>query len=136
MHCNTKTKDNHKRYLPLIFLCLFVLFVANPSVACAHSATAEHNMVATVNPIATDAAVAVFHEGGNAVDAAVTAALTLGVVDGENSGIGGGCLILIRTADGKFTAIDGREMAPGAATRDMFVRDGKPMPRASQRGPL
>ena len=68
-------------------------------------------MIATVHPIATDAGLAVFHEGGNAVDAAVTAALTLGVVDGENSGIGGGCLILIRTADGRFTAIDGREMA-------------------------
>src|ERR1700761_5415710 len=117
-------------------LCFLALLVSNPGVACAHSATSQHNMVATVNPIATDAAVAVFSEGGNAVDAAVTAALTLGVVDGENSGIGGGCLILIRTADGKFTAIDGREMAPAAANRDMFVRDGKPMPRASQTGPL
>ena len=93
-------------------------------------------MIATVHPIATDAGVAVFREGGNAVDAAVTAALTLGVVDGENSGIGGGCLILIRTADGKFTAIDGRETAPAAANRDMFVKDGKPMPAASQTGPL
>jgi gamma-glutamyltranspeptidase/glutathione hydrolase len=93
-------------------------------------------MLATVHPTATDAGVDVFREGGNAVDAAITAALTLGVVDGENSGIGGGCLILIRTADGKFTAIDGREMAPSAAHRDMFVRDGKPMPTASQTGPL
>lgn len=93
-------------------------------------------MVATVHPIATDAGLAVFHEGGNAVDAAVTAALTLGVVDGENSGIGGGCLILIRSADGKFTAIDGREMAPAAANKNMFVREGKPMPTASQTGPL
>src|SRR6185295_7694077 len=117
-------------------LCLFVLFVANQSTAYAHTATAEHNMIATVHPIATDAGLAVFREGGNAVDAAVTAALTLGVVDGENSGIGGGCLILIRTADGKFTAIDGREMAPAAANKNMFVRDGKPMPTASQTGPL
>jgi gamma-glutamyltranspeptidase/glutathione hydrolase len=93
-------------------------------------------MIATVHPIATDAGLAVFREGGDAVDAAVTAALTLGVVDGENSGIGGGCLILIRTADGKFTAIDGREMAPAAANKNMFVHDGKPMPTASQTGPL
>ncbi|HEX5470840.1 MAG TPA: gamma-glutamyltransferase, partial [Lacipirellulaceae bacterium] len=104
--------------------------------ASAHTATGEHFMLATVNPIATDAGVAVFREGGNAVDAAVTAALTLGVVDGENSGIGGGCLILIRTADGKFTAIDGREMAPAAASKGMFLRDGKPLPMASQTGPL
>ncbi len=120
----------------LISSCLFVFFVANTTVAYAHTATAEHYMIATGNPIATDAGVAVFRGGGNAIDAAVTAALTLGVVDGENSGIGGACLILIRTADGKFTAIDGREMAPGAANKNMFVRDGKPLPSASQTGPL
>jgi gamma-glutamyltranspeptidase/glutathione hydrolase len=102
----------------------------------AHTAAAERAMVATGHPIATHAAVEVFREGGNAVDAAVTAALTLGVVDGENSGIGGGCLILIRSADGKFTAIDGREMAPAAAHKDMFIKDGKPVPLASQTGPL
>src|SRR4051812_28207710 len=123
------------RFCPACVLSLVALglLVSN---SAAHTATAEHAMIATVNPIATDAGVDVFREGGNAVDAAVAAALTLGVVDGENSGIGGGCLILIRTADGKFTAIDGREMAPGAANRDMFVRDGKPMPTASQTGPL
>jgi gamma-glutamyltranspeptidase / glutathione hydrolase len=113
-----------------------VFFVAIPAIANAHTATAEHSMIATVHPIATDAALEVFRDGGNAVDAAITAALTLGVVDGENSGIGGGCLILIRTADGNFTAIDGREAAPGAASKDMFIRDGKPMPTASQTGPL
>jgi gamma-glutamyltranspeptidase/glutathione hydrolase len=102
----------------------------------AHTATAEHNMVATVHPMATDAGAAVLREGGNAVDAAVTAALTLGVVDGFNSGIGGGCLILIRTPDGKFTAIDGREAAPARAHRDMFLRDGKPNPVAAQTGAL
>src|SRR5690349_2345772 len=118
------------------FLWLFAFFVADSSAVHAHSATAEHNMVATVHPLATDAGVAVFRDGGNAVDSAVTAALTLGVVDGENSGIGGGCLILIRTADGKFTAIDGREAAPAAANKNMFLRDGKPLPTASQTGPL
>jgi gamma-glutamyltranspeptidase/glutathione hydrolase len=93
-------------------------------------------MVATGHPMATDAAADVFRDGGNAVDAGVAAALTLGVVDGNNSGIGGGCLILIRTADGKFTAIDGRETAPAAAHKDMFLKDGKPLPEASQTGPL
>jgi len=104
--------------------------------ALAHSGTGERYMVATGHSMATDAALDIFREGGNAVDAAVTAALMLGVVDGENSGIGGGCLILIRTPDGKFTAIDGREMAPAAAHKNMFVRDGKPLPNASQTGPL
>ena len=52
--------------------------------------------------------------------------VTLGVVDNHNSGIGGGCFILIRRANGKVFAIDGRETAPARATRDMFVRDGRP----------
>ena len=82
-------------------------------------------IVATVHPLATDAAVETFKNGGNAIDAAVAAALTLGIVDGHNSGIGGGCFMLIRLADGRFVAIDGREAAPAGATRDMFVRDGK-----------
>ncbi len=97
---------------------------------------AEENMVATVNPIATDAGVAAFEAGGNAVDAAVAAALMLAVVDGYNSGIGGGCFILIRRANGEVVAIDGREMAPAAAHRDMFLKDGKPDTRLSQEGAL
>src|SRR5262249_54801437 len=99
-------------------------------------AEAKHGMVATVNPLATDAAVAVLKDGGNAVDAAAAAALTLGVVDGFNSGIGGGCFMLIRTADGRLIAIDGREIAPAAATRDMFIRDGKADTDLSQTGAL
>ena len=104
--------------------------------APANTATSKRSMVATVNPIATDAGVAALDAGGNAVDAAIAAALTLGVVDGFNSGIGGGCFILIRTAEGKIIAIDGREMAPQAASRNMYIRDGKADGRLSQIGAL
>src|SRR5947208_6338258 len=93
-------------------------------------------IVATVHPLATDAAVETFKNGGNAIDAAVAAALTLGVVDGHNSGIGGGCFMLIRRANGGFFAIDGRETAPAKATRDMFIRNGKADPQFSQLGAL
>ena len=75
--------------------------------------------VATVDLIATDAAIDAMKKGGNAVDGAVAAGLTLGVVNGYNSGIGGGCFMVIRLANGKFVVIDGREMAPAAARRDM-----------------
>jgi gamma-glutamyltranspeptidase / glutathione hydrolase len=92
--------------------------------------------VATVHPLATQAAVAAMERGGNAVDAAVAAALVLGVVDGHNSGIGGGCFMLIRRADGSILAIDGREMAPGAASRDMYLRNGRADPALSQTGAL
>ncbi|MGI8604832.1 MAG: gamma-glutamyltransferase [Verrucomicrobiales bacterium] len=95
-----------------------------------------HGAVATVHPLATEAAVNAMKSGGNAVDGAVAAALTLGVVDAHNSGLGGGLFLLIRKPDGGFVALDGRETAPAAATRDMFVRDGKADPELSQTGAL
>src|ERR1700690_337095 len=99
-------------------------------------AEARRGMVSSVHPVATDAGLRVLKEGGNAIDASVAVALTLGVVDSDNSGIGGGCLLLIHRADGSLVAIDGRETAPAAATRDMFVRDGKADTKLSQTGPL
>lgn len=92
--------------------------------------------VATVNPYASQIAMEVVARGGNALDAAIAATFALGVVDGHNSGIGGGCFILVRLADGRVLAIDGREMAPAAATRDMFVVDGKADPELSRTGAL
>ncbi len=95
-----------------------------------------HCAVASVNPLATRAGMEVLKSGGNAIDAAVAVGLTLGVVDSHNSGLGGGCFLLIRRANGEFVAIDGREMAPAAATRDMFVRDGQARTELSQTGAL
>jgi gamma-glutamyltranspeptidase / glutathione hydrolase len=95
-----------------------------------------HFAAATVQPLATDAAVNAVKRGGNAVDAAVAAGLTLGVVDGHNSGIGGGCFLVIRAADGTLTAIDGREMAPAKASRDMYVIGGQLDNEASKTGAL
>src|SRR5207247_7564271 len=99
-------------------------------------ATGPHGMAATGHPLATEAAVETLKQGGNAIDAAVAAALTLGVVDGHNSGIGGGCFLLIRLADRSVIGIDGREKAPSAATRDMFLRNGKADTRLSLTGAL
>jgi gamma-glutamyltranspeptidase / glutathione hydrolase len=106
------------------------------SVPRAAHAEAHHGMVSSVHPTATEAGLRVLKEGGNAIDAAVAVGLTLGVVDSDNSGIGGGCFILIRCADGALVAIDGREMAPAAATTNMFVRNGKGDTALSQNGPL
>ena len=119
--------------VPIIVTCFAVTqsLFGQQNVATSHVA-----MVATVRPEATDAAVRVLKQGGNAVDAAITAAFTLAVVDGYNSGIGGGCFILIRTPEGKLFAIDGRETAPRAAKPDMFLQHGKPILGASETGPL
>lgn len=92
--------------------------------------------VATVSPYASDIAMDTVNLGGNAIDAAIAAAFTLGVVDGHNSGIGGGCFILVRLANGKIFAIDGREMAPANAHRDMFLENGKANSELSRTGAL
>ena len=107
-----------------------------PEVAFADNAVGKRFVIATVHPSASVAGQNAFQDGGNAIDAAIAAALTLGVVDGHNSGLGGGCLILIRRADGTLLAIDGRETAPATATRDMYVRDGVAVPTLSQDGAL
>lgn len=125
---------NNKRVAGFIIAACFAIphcLLAQNNVATSHKA-----MVATVRPEATDAALRVLQHGGNAVDAAITAAFTLSVIDGYNSGIGGGCFILIRTPEGKLLAIDGRETAPRAATRDMFLENGKAQSDASEVGPL
>jgi len=69
-----------------------------------NAAVSTKGMVASVHPLATDAGVAAMQKGGNAIDAAIAVGLTLGVVDAHNSGLGGGCFILIRRADGKLIA--------------------------------
>ena len=112
--------------------CLLLLLLALPLGQAAEKTGA----VVTVHPLATKAAEQAFKQGGNAVDATVAAALTLGVVDGFNSGIGGGCFMLISKPDGTFVAIDGRETAPQKASRDMFLHDGKADPGLSRTGAL
>lgn len=109
---------------------------ATDTLARSRVAVGQHGVVATVHPLASEAAIAAFDRGGNAIDAAIAASLMLGVVDGQNSGIGGGCLALVHKPNGKTIAIDGRETAPGLASPKMFFRAGRPDPRLSRIGPL
>jgi gamma-glutamyltranspeptidase / glutathione hydrolase len=103
---------------------------------CFAAAAPQRGMVSSAHPLATEVGLNVLKSGGNAIDAAVAVGFALGVVDTHNSGIGGGCFMLIRLANGTFVAIDGRETAPAAATRDMFIRNGKGDTELSQTGPL
>lgn len=121
------------------FLQFFIwgcIVLAAQVIGTAQLRAEEQCVVAAVQPLAVDAGIDAYKQGGNAVDAAVATALTLGVVDNHNSGLGGGCFVLIRQPDGSLVAIDGREMAPSAATRDMFVRNGKAQADLSTTGPL
>lgn len=91
--------------------------------------------VSTVDPEASAAAIEVLREGGNAVDAAVAAAATLGVTEPYSAGIGGGGYFVYYDADsGKVSTIDGRETAPADMSPDAFIDQatGKPYPFTPQ----
>src|SRR6266852_541652 len=91
-----------------------------------------HGMVATDEELGSQAGVEILKRGGNAIDAAVATAFALAVVEPAAGNIGGGGFMLVRLADGRTTFFDYREVAPGKATRDMYIgTDGKLDKRAS-----
>jgi gamma-glutamyltranspeptidase/glutathione hydrolase len=105
--------------------------------ALSHVAVSPRAAVATAHPAASEAAAGVLRAGGNAVDAAVAAALALAVVEPMSSGIGGGGVALVYVArEDRVHALDFREAAPGASRPDMFLRDGAPAPSLSRCGGL
>jgi gamma-glutamyltranspeptidase/glutathione hydrolase len=80
--------------------------------------------VASAHPLATQAGMQILSSGGNAFDAAVAVTAVLAVVGPHGSGLGGGGFWLLhRASDGLQVMIDGRERAPLAATRDMYLDD-------------
>ncbi len=89
-----------------------------------HPAEGQSGMVATSHTLATEIALNVLKNGGNAVDAAVTAGFALAVTQPRSGNIGGGGFMLIAPGDdAPVTAIDYRETAPAAASETMF-QDG------------
>lgn len=120
----------------MTFVRVSIFYLALCCLPLCAAAQRTDGVVATVNPVATKVGQDIYEKGGNAIDAAIGAAFTLGVVDCYNSGIGGGCFILVRLPDGRTFAIDGREKAPSAARPDMYIRDGKADPDLSRTGAL
>lgn len=99
-----------------------LLFIALPLQAASRLPVREpHAMVASVDVIASTVGADIMKRGGTAVDAAVAVALTLAVTWPEAGNLGGGGFMLIRKADGTTEALDYRERAPLAATRDMYL---------------
>ncbi len=111
-------------------ILLVALLLATP-------ASSTRGAVATAHPLASEAGAAVLRAGGNAVDAAVAAAFALSVVEPQGSGLGGGGFAMVYLAkEAKVHFLDFREVAPGASTRDMFLREGRPDPHLSLDGGL
>ena len=103
-----------------------------PDADRARNGTATPRLIAGVtaaNPIAVEAGLQVLRAGGSAADAAVAVQATLGLVEPQSSGLGGGAFLLYYDArSGQVTAFDGRETAPAGATPDMFLDEtGAPL---------
>ncbi len=88
------------------------------------AASAPNAMVASESRLASEAGLEMLRRGGNAVDAAVATGFALAVTYPEAGNIGGGGYMVIRLADGRTAAMDYREQAPQAASRDMFLDAG------------
>lgn len=82
---------------------------------------AQHGMVVSAHPLASEIGRQVLQDGGNAVDAAIAVQFALAVVYPAAGNIGGGGFLVLRNADGSTRSLDFREMAPAAASRNMYL---------------
>jgi gamma-glutamyltranspeptidase/glutathione hydrolase len=130
---NSKPNMNSLSLKTKLAICL--LFVASLPV---NAWTGDQVAVASAHPLATEAGLEVLAQGGNAFDAAVAVSAALAVVEPSGSGLGGGGFWLLhRESDGQQLMVDGRETAPQASHRDMYLdKAGKPVGGLSLNGPL
>ncbi len=97
----------------------------------------RRGVVSSTEGHASRAGAGILADGGNAVDAAIATALALAVTYPEAGNVAGGGFAVVRTADGRFYALDFRETAPAAAWPGAFLGpDGSPRPSASLEGGL
>jgi len=117
---------------------LFGLLLLSQAAGAGQSETPPAQAVASAHPQATQAGMEILAAGGNAFDAAVAVSAALAVVEPYSSGIGGGGFWLLhRAADRRQVMLDGRERAPLAAHRDLYLdKQGKVVPGLSMDGAL
>jgi gamma-glutamyltranspeptidase/glutathione hydrolase len=98
---------------------------------------ADSAMVVCAHPLASQIGIDILKRGGNAVDASIAVQLALVVTFPEAGNLGGGGFMLYRAADGKTDALDFRERAPAAATKNMYMDEqGNVVPKLSTSGHL
>jgi gamma-glutamyltranspeptidase / glutathione hydrolase len=100
------------------------------------AATAPHAMIASNSDLASQAGVEILQKGGNAVDAAVATGFAMAVTFPQAGNIGGGGFMVIHMADGRNAALDYREVAPLAATRNMYLDAKGKLTDKSRKGAL
>ncbi|MCP4459739.1 MAG: gamma-glutamyltransferase [Cytophagales bacterium] len=107
----------------LAFLILLAACQPKPTVQTIPETgpTGKSAMVASAHPLATKVGVQIMKDGGNAFDAAVAVKFALSVVYPQAGNIGGGGFAVFRMANGSVGALDFREKAPLAASRDMYL---------------
>jgi len=116
-------------------LIVFVSALGAPQAGFAQRAAS--GLVVSDSPLATKAGMEILERGGNAVDAAIATAFALSVVDQASSGLGGGGFMVIYDAkERRAHALDFRETAPEAARKELYIKDGKPVPALSLTGGL
>ena len=81
----------------------------------------RHAMVVSEHPLSSAVGADILRRGGNAIDAAVAVGFAQAVVNPRAGNIGGGGFLVYRSSDGQAFALDYRETAPAAATRDMYL---------------
>src|SRR3990172_6294418 len=110
----------------LVFCILFFVPEFSVRADAPDPVRSKNGMVVSASNLASKVGLQVLKAGGNAVDAAVATGFALAVTYPSAGNIGGGGFMNIRMADGRIAVIDYREVAPLAATRDMYLGpDGK-----------
>ena len=95
----------------------------------------KQGMVVSTHPAASEIGLAILKKGGNAIDAAVAVNFALAVAHPSAGNIGGGGFLVYRDKSGNVKALDYREKAPSAASRDMYLdAEGKIIPGKSMTG--